>query len=323
MSDLDTLDKKLLYHLDRNSRQPLSRIAKTLNRDKTYLSTRIKNLEEQGIILNYYTVVDAFKLGYICLRIYIQYQYVSEQKKKEIISYFVKNKHTWCIAATEGDFDLALFFWVRDINNFYSFWESTLELYGDYFHHHLLSLYIRAEFLKCAYLLNAQERPKDEQIQITGVGKQITIDTTDFRILQMIASSAREPIGSIAQELKESATSIRNRLHRLEETHVIKGFRVNVDITKLGYRSSKVDIFLSEYGKRKAILSYIRNNPHLYSINYTTGASHLEFEFHVRDINHLHEIMANLINKFSPWIRNYKYFFVPRKYKLMYIPEEK
>jgi DNA-binding Lrp family transcriptional regulator len=323
MSELDNLDKKLLYQLDLNSRQPLSRIAKTLNRDKTYIRTRIKNLEERKIILNYYTVVDAFKLGYICLRIYIQYQYVSEQKKKEIIAYFVNNKYTWCVAAIEGDFDLAVFFWVRNINNFYGFWENTLELYGDYFHHHLLSLYIRAEFLKCAYLLDTQERPKDEQIQITGGGRQITIDSTDNRILQMIASKAQLPVGIIAQELKESAQSIRNRLKRLEALHVIKGFRVNVDISKLGYRSSKVDIFLSEYQKRKAILSYIRNNPYLYSINYTTGASHLELEFHVKEINHLHEIMTDLINKFSPWIRNYKYFFVPRKYKLMYIPEEK
>jgi len=49
----------------------------------------VKKLEKIGVIKNYYTVIDSFKLGYSCYRLYIKLQYATEKKKKEIIFFLL------------------------------------------------------------------------------------------------------------------------------------------------------------------------------------------------------------------------------------------
>ena len=54
---LDEKDKKILYELDKNSRQGISSIAKKVRLSKEVVNYRIKNLEKRKIIKGYYAVL--------------------------------------------------------------------------------------------------------------------------------------------------------------------------------------------------------------------------------------------------------------------------
>ena len=73
---LDLKDRKILYELDLNARQTLTQIGKKVGLKKDVVSYRMKKLQDEGIIKNYYTVIDAYKLGYTLYRYYINFQYV-------------------------------------------------------------------------------------------------------------------------------------------------------------------------------------------------------------------------------------------------------
>ena len=175
MVKIDDIDRKIIFELDTNSRQSLSSIGDKINQSKTFVDYRIKKLEENGIINKYYTVIDAFKLGYTCLRLYLIYQYVSENKKKEIIDYFINSKFTWVVGSIQGRYDLAIFFWLKDKIDFYNFWEKTLNLYGDYFKEQSLSLYIKAIFYKPTFFVNNNIRTDTKPFIITGGEKEVAI----------------------------------------------------------------------------------------------------------------------------------------------------
>ena len=64
MEKIDVKDRKILYELDFDSRQPFSKIGKKVGLHKNVVIYRIKRLQERGIIRNFYTVIDSFKLGY-------------------------------------------------------------------------------------------------------------------------------------------------------------------------------------------------------------------------------------------------------------------
>ena len=68
MLKFDLKDRKILYQLNINSRQSFSQIGKKVGLSKTVVDYRIKKLEKQEIIRNYYTLIDAFKIGYEVLR---------------------------------------------------------------------------------------------------------------------------------------------------------------------------------------------------------------------------------------------------------------
>ena len=67
---IDMKDRKILYQLDINARQSISEIAKKVRLNKNTVKYRIERLEREGLILNYYTIIDNSRLGYFSFRVY-------------------------------------------------------------------------------------------------------------------------------------------------------------------------------------------------------------------------------------------------------------
>ena len=59
------------------------------------------------------------------------------------------------------------------------------------------------------------------------------LDETDLEILSLLAADARRPFSEIGDRVGLSGPAVSDRVTRLEETGVIKGFTVDVDRTKL------------------------------------------------------------------------------------------
>ncbi|UCB58733.1 MAG: winged helix-turn-helix transcriptional regulator, partial [Thermoplasmatales archaeon] len=89
MEKLDLKDRKILYELDLNSRQSDSEIGRKVGLNKGMVNYRINRLIEKGIIRNFYTMIDASRLGYLSCRFFMKFQYDDLEKEKEIIDYFV------------------------------------------------------------------------------------------------------------------------------------------------------------------------------------------------------------------------------------------
>jgi len=323
MSKIDVKDRKILYELDVNARQSFSKIAKKVGLSKSSVSYRINRLENEGVIQNYYTFIDGIRLGYVILRLYIIYQYTTKEIENEIIEYFLKNKATVAIYSIDGRYDLEIIFWIKDINQFYNIWNDTLKRYSDFFQDQVLSFYIKYITFKNSYLIyETKNNFHNQNVDMMGGGEQVKIDETDYNILKIISSNARMPLSEIAKKIKINPDTICYRLNKLKKNRIIQGFRVNIDYSKLGYQYFKTDIYLKDYIQRKKIINFIKTNPHLISINETTGVSHLELELHLKSLLHLNEVMNEIQTRFPLAVRNYKYFNFQKIHKYTFFPED-
>jgi len=321
MVKIDSKDREILYQLDLDSRQSFAKIGKKIGLSKTVVAYRVNKLIENGIIKTFYTVIDAFKLGYISFRIYLVYQYMNQEKEKEIINYFTSQKLTWWTISAEGRFDLALIMWVKDINDFYSFWEETLKRFRDYFMEQQFSVYIQLYTYRYSYLLDDMNKSDRTKFEITGGGAQVIIDELDFKLLRLIAPHARMPVKEIAQRLNTTVAVVNYRIKKLIKEGVIQGFRSDMDLAKLGYQFFKADVDLKDYTQRGTIINYVKTNPHLVRIDKSVGISDLELEYHVQSLDTFHQIMKDLINKFPDIIKTYKYVYASKLHKMNYMPE--
>ena len=116
MVSIDLKDRKILYHLDLNCRQSNAQIGKKVGLGRDVVGYRIKKLEDEGVIKNYSTVIDTFRLGFNVFRIYINFQYLTSDIKKEIIQYFVDYDKSWAVISTKSEIDLAVVVWVVPFN---------------------------------------------------------------------------------------------------------------------------------------------------------------------------------------------------------------
>ena len=116
-----------------NSRQSYTQIGKKVGLPKTVVNYRINKLIDRKIIKKFITLIDAHKLGYSILRFYFNYQYCSSEKKQEIINYMINYKYSGIVHTTEGAYELVVYMFVKNLQEFYSFWEKTLAKYRDNF----------------------------------------------------------------------------------------------------------------------------------------------------------------------------------------------
>ena len=288
MVKIDSKDREILYQLDLDSRQSFAKIGAKVGLSKTVVAYRVNKLIENEIIKTFYTVIDAFKLGYISFRIYLVYQYMTQEKEKEIIHYFTSQKLNWWTISAEGRFDLAVIMWVKNINDFYSFWDETLKRFRDYFLEQQFSVYIQLYTYRHSYLLDDIKKSDRTKFEIMGGGPQAQIDDLDFKILRLIAPHARMPVKEIAQQLNTTVAVINYRIKKLIKEGVIQGFRSDIDLGKLGYQFFKADIDLKDYRQRGKIINYAKINPHLVRIDKSVGISDLELEYHVLSLEQFH-----------------------------------
>ena len=251
-----------------------------------------------------------------------KYQNTTTEIKREIINYFTANKSTWVVCSIAGAFDFDVIFWVKSLDKFYSFWEKTLNRYGKYFKNPTFQFQIQATSFRPSYLINKNKKPENEKFEVSGRESMISIDELDYQLLHIIGSKARLPFIEIMKKLDVSSNTVKYRLKKLMKLNIVQGFRKNIDITKLGYRTIKADLYLNNYGDRMKISNYLKSNPYIVCIMTSFGYSHLEIELNIEDMNHFYHIMQNLMDKFPGSINNYKYFNILECHKLCWMPEE-
>jgi len=317
MEKIDAKDRKILYYLDLDSRQSLTQIGKLVGLPKNVVSYRIKQLEKNGVIKNYFTVIDLHRIGYDIFRFYITYQYATLEIKKEIIDYFLKCKNIGILHHVEGSHDLVVYFFTKNIHEFHSFWTETLSKYRDYFSSQILTIYYQEVNLDYPFLIDQKGNRKK---LAWGDKPEIEIDKIDLEILRFIAPNARISTSEIAKKLDISAVTAANRIKKLVDSGVINWFRVGIDFTKLGYTDCKVDIVLKDHKKLSQMLNYVEQNPNFYCRDVTLGYVDLELIFYLKNLRDIHLIMEDISVKFPNTIRSYKYVYVVQSYRIEYFP---
>ncbi len=66
------------------------------------------------------------------------------------------------------------------------------------------------------------------------MSEKIELDAVDRKILDMVSAEGRITVTELAARVGLSKTPCQIRLKRLEESHIITGYRANIDPVKLG-----------------------------------------------------------------------------------------
>jgi Lrp/AsnC family transcriptional regulator for asnA, asnC and gidA len=321
---LDLKDRKILYHLDLDSRQSFSQLGKKVGLHKDVVAYRVKKLQEKGIIEFFKTEYNEYKLGFCYLRFYLTYQYATAEIKKEIIDFFVKNKYTIAVHSLEGSFNLVILVAVKNIPKFFYTWEKVLGKYRDYFANQVFSIICEHILYKYTFLLNGTKNECNDRIFCRRYddGKKVKLDELDNQIIKLLDDNARIPTIEMANKLNSTAATINHRIKNLIKIGIILGFRLNIDFTKLGYNWYRADVIFKQRDNIQKIINYIQANPNFISLSKSLGYVDLELNFFLQDVNRLHKFMENLTIKFPDAIKSYTYFSITKSHKWVYMPEE-
>lgn len=307
ISTLDLKDKKILASLDLNARESNSVIAKQLKLSKNIINYRINQLEKNGIIKGYKTIIDLSKTNTTLIRVYLDLYEFHPEKEDELIQHLVKEKTTSFIARTVGSWDLIIYFNVHTLSQFSEQWSKFLDKYRSIIKEYNTSIVIKESLFKKAYLLDL----KQDTSSITweyGESQPEQLDEIDNKILTILSKNARTPLTEIAKAVNLGSMAIIYRIKQLQKRKIILGYRVELDFAKLGYEYYKVDLELEETKIIKDLLHHCKAQPNVIAVTKAIS-DNIDFEFDIetKTFETFLEFMNHLKKLFPTSIRDYKY----------------
>ncbi len=315
----DAKDRRLLYELEKDARASVTKLAKRLRLGKNVVSYRIQKLEREGIITGYYPLVDASRLGYCSMRVYITLQNTTLEVEEELLQFFVRNAKTWWVARTEPLFDIAVILWVQHVKEFYTFWEKTLTKYGKYFQKTAHAVYVEAVHYSHEYV--AGKNAKNDVPVVLGANEQVEVSNKEKKFLQALATNARMPITQLAKVLRITPRAAIHRMKILRAKNILLGCRTSLDTHKLGFENYRLNLYLNNHAIKQHLEVFLSQNPSLTYINRTVGGADVECEFHLASTEILREMIDALKKKFDG-IQRIEHFVFKKVYKEQFMLKE-
>jgi len=304
---LDLFDKKILFELERDSSKSVSAIAKKIKRSKEFVNFRIHRLENEKIILGYSAIVDMSKLGYFTFRIYLKWQNMTQEQKKQFYDKVKVMENVWTTTVLHDKWDFAFFIGVKSINKFHKVWNEIQLEHKDKISENKIAIYAPVYNFNKRFFVDFNE--KSEVIErIYGSGPLSDFDELDEKIIQEYAGDVRTPYTKISKKLNVTSETVRKRIAQLEKKKIIVGYKINPNLQKLGYQGYRVDFLLNSVKRNKELFEYLKQHKYFYQINKSIGGADFETEIVVKDFKHLLEVLEEVVERFSDVIKSYEHF---------------
>jgi Lrp/AsnC family transcriptional regulator for asnA, asnC and gidA len=123
-------------------------------------------------------------------------------------------------------------------------------------------------------------------------------DNVDLKILSLLQEDASIPYTEIAKKVFVSPGTVHVRMKKMEQHGVVKGTKLQIDYTKIGYDIvAFLGIYLEKSDLYDVVIGQLKEIPEITTAHYTTGNYSIFAQLVCRDTKHLHHILHNKIQK--------------------------
>lgn len=117
------------------------------------------------------------------------------------------------------------------------------------------------------------------------------LDETDHRVLVELQEDARLTLAELGRRVGLSPPAVAERVRRLTDEGVIRGFHAEVDPRALGYALSAIVRVRPAPRQIAKVAELARDTPEVVECHRITGEDCFFVKAHVRDVEHLEEVI--------------------------------
>ncbi|MBU3216261.1 Lrp/AsnC ligand binding domain-containing protein [Clostridium estertheticum] len=126
------------------------------------------------------------------------------------------------------------------------------------------------------------------------------LDELDYQILEILIKDSRIPYLEIARNCHVSGGTIHVRMNKMQEMGLIKGARLILDTSKLGYDvCCFIGIYLNKASSYPDVLEQLKEIKEIVELHYTTGAYSIFIKVMCKSISNLQDLLMNRLQVIS------------------------
>ena len=230
---MDLMDRKILYELDRNSRQSYSAIAKKLKTSPQVVKYRVENLYRTGALQYCWPMIEYRKAGYFFGLYFFKLKNMTEKSEKELFDYLNTHKFIPIIMRGEGYADLIIGICAKGIFHLQDIVTELNNKFSEYFAEYDTTIPIGFSQFHRAYLI---EKEKEAQTTaFTGAEvHEVELSENERKVLSMVNFNARVPLVEIARKVKINEMSAKAIVKKLEKNGIIQSYAILPNHVNIG-----------------------------------------------------------------------------------------
>lgn len=306
MCALDKKDRRILLELDTDAKQSLAQIAHKLHTTKEVVNYRIKQLEQKGIISNYYALMQFAKLGLTYYKLYIKFSHITRAQKEEMIKYLQNKVELGWLASCEGAFDFIIAIPLSSVFEFERFRDEFFSRFDGMFHKVCFAVMTDGETYPRQYI-TGKSNPAGRFFAYNEPAEKAELDSDDSAILKAIWKSGKAPAVEISKMTGLTERIVRYRRKSLEKDGVIVGSKLALNYRKLGHMFFKCFIKSQHLTQNRllGLKAYARQHPNIVDWSKVLGEWDIELEIEVPSIHDFYRISNEIRHKFSDVIQTF------------------
>ncbi len=320
--ELDLLDRKLIYFLDRDARQGIASVAKRLHIGRNVALYRLNRLMERGIIKGSFAEINNTILGYHSFRIFLKLGKTTESKLSNLFNFVEKNKNILWLSRVLGKWDLDMVFMTKSVGEFEKFRRELFLKFNELIERFEIALLTKICHYPKDYLFGDIRKNMTPSVLDIEKDNACQIDDADEELLSILSKDASINIVDIAQRMKLSINTIKKKIKNLEEKEIILGYRLFLDIEKLGYQYYKLHLSLQNYNEKDIaeISDWLASRSYVVYTDHYINGEDFEIELHLKNELEYIRFWMELNKEFGKIIKDHFYitFYDTRIFK--YIP---
>ena len=130
------------------------------------------------------------------------------------------------------------------------------------------------------------------------------LDDTDREILRALQADARTPFSEIARRIDMSSATVHDRVSRMEEAGVIRGYHADVDPNAVGLGTSAIVGLRVEQGREDETLDRLTDIDGVQELTLTTGEWDIVMRVQAADTDGLRELMFDTVAQMEGFARS-------------------
>ena len=128
-----------------------------------------------------------------------------------------------------------------------------------------------------------------------ALAEDAILDATNRRLLSELQEDARLSLAELGRRVGLSSPAVTDRLQRLERDGVITGYRAEVDPRALGFALVVVIRIRPAPRELRKVAELARDTPEVVECHRMTGEDCFFIKAHVRDVEHLEEVIDRFV----------------------------
>jgi len=320
----DNVDKKILYRLHKNSRSPVSLIAKDTGLTREVVNYRINKMEQEEVIKGYPAKINQSLFCEGTAMVLFKIIRSDEKRFKEILKFIQNHNSVNWMAELSGNADIVCTYVYKNTEDLANTTSDILGFIGSNLKEHRLSLYITEyKFDRKGAIIGKADEKISKPIIFKGKEKT-KLDGDDLIILKELAKNSRIKNIDLAKKTSLSEDMIRLRIKRMEKQGVILGYSITVDLNKLELEAYEVELQIEQMTKEtlSKLQYYVHTNPYIVYCSRAVGKYNVIMTIHAKNNKHFDEIILDIRNHFGNLLVDYEFQHEIRELKEIYVPEE-